>query len=218
VNAVNEENEMILDEVPEGKRGLPKHALYLIAAGVAVVLVAAAVSLAVWFRAKPAAEPETAPSAGAVRTEPPERTEPPAATLEAGLEQAVSLYNEKRYEEAVEALSAVLLNSPDSGPAYLYRGGSYFWLGIYDLAVADLTQALLRTEEDIADILAYRGASYVFLQWYPEAVSDLSRAIEMAPGSTSAYIYRAKAYEAMGLMDLSNADTAIAERMEAAQQ
>ena len=208
------EAEKALEEAPEGKRGLPKRTLYIIA-GAAVLLVAVAVSLIVWGMKKPEAGPEQSTSGSAASTDaapqtwqmPPPETQTPGD----GLEQAIALYNESRYLEAIAALDATLRSNSESGQAYMYRGLCQFSLSAYDRAIADLTQALRRLPEaDAFVILTYRGAAHVHLQLYPEAIGDLSRAIALEPGNTNAYTYRAKAYEATGRYDLARADMAMA--------
>jgi len=209
-----EGKEKILDEALGKKKGIPKPALLLAAAVAAVLLVAAAVSVLLFGLKKPVPVPEDGTTA-AVQTAPgtqlPSATQAPTAAppQSAGLEQALALYGEDRYDLAIQVLDAVLLDDPDSGYAYMYRGMCQFQLDAYDKAIMDLTQAFRRWPgKDAPLILTYRGAAYVLSQLYPEGVGDLTRAIELDPVNENAYLYRAKAYEATGKPDLAAADRA----------
>ena len=192
-----------------------KKNLWVLIAGVLVVVaVGLGVSLAL-FRPdrEPIAEPPTEygqATTAAWQTDPfpGQQTQPPAAPAEDPVfVQGKVFYENGNYAAALHSLNQAVMNHPDSGAAYTYRGLTQFSLGSYQASIQDFTHAMIRMGES-AELRTLRGTAYYMEKLYPEAIGDLTRSIEMSPGNVNAYTYRALAYEATGRMDWAQADRA----------
>lgn len=89
---------------------------------------------------------------------------------------------------------------PTHVQAYLYRGGSYLKLKMYDKATADYTKVLeLNTNGGFTD-LAYDGRawSYFYLGKYEKALNDINKALDFKPDFFTLLITRSSIYREMG--------------------
>jgi len=77
------------------------------------------------------------------------------------IDDAKRLYNEEKYEEAIEKLKAIVKASPRDGTANYYLGMSYAAIGDYSAAKAPLTKA---SERGVAD--ANRELAQIALRHY----------------------------------------------------
>jgi len=70
----------------------------------------------------------------------------------------------------------------------------------YDLAIADFSQALSLSPDNVA-ILTLRGDTFAVQGKYPEAFVDLDRAVSLSPRTAEVYVHRASAFAGQGLTD-----------------
>jgi tetratricopeptide (TPR) repeat protein len=114
----------------------------------------------------------------------------PAPSQEQVYEQAKKLFEEGKYEEAIDQLDHMIEQSPNSKNAYVLRGTSYDSIGQYDQAIADYTRAI---EIDPQFVAAYnnRGSVYITLEQYEKGLPDLNMALELNPENANSYYNRA---------------------------
>ncbi len=73
----------------------------------------------------------------------------------------------------------------------------------------------LKGDNDADDILTFRGNQYLELKMYDAAIKEFSTAIQLDPDSSRlAYESRAKAYAALGKLDLAESDRATAKKLD----
>lgn len=115
----------------------------------------------------------TNPTPVPVRTEIQSNPEPVSPTLlpeHASYEKGVSLYNQKKYQEAIDAFNITISLNATYGDAYLARGKAFYQIGrmkIYEVrgdeefneGINDFTKALIFGGNN-SEILTYRGWSY----------------------------------------------------------
>lgn len=96
----------------------------------------------------------------------------------AHLIRGVELYEDGRYDEAVEEYTKAIELYPNYATAYDGRGSAYADKGQYDLAIADFTKAI---EIDPHYIVAYfnRGLSYKAQGEKAKAIADLEEFITL---------------------------------------
>lgn len=115
-------------------------------------------------------------SPGAVHSNP-VTTSPTQSPGLVSYENGVSLYNQKKYQEAIDAFNTTISLNATNGDAYLARGKAFYQIGrkkIYevrgdeefDQAINDFTKALLYGGNK-SEILTFRGWSYY---WKGETV------------------------------------------------
>lgn len=78
----------------------------------------------------------------------------------------------------------------------------------------DVLNKLGRLDTDDDEIKRMRGNEYLALKMYDKAIAELTQSIDMAPEyAAGAYESRARAYEAVGKLELANADKKEAEKL-----
>jgi len=95
-------------------------------------------------------------------------------------EKGLALIKSRRYDEAIEAFSAVIGMIPGDFEAYNYRGIAGAYKKDYDGAIEDYTMAL-RIRPGYAEAFSNRGFAWVKKGNLAKALADFSRAIEMEP-------------------------------------
>jgi tetratricopeptide (TPR) repeat protein len=105
-------------------------------------------------------------------------------------EQAKKLFEQGKYEEAIDRLDHAIEQDPKDKKAYVLRGASYDSIGQYDQAIADYTRAI---EIDPEFVAAYnnRGSVYITLEQYEKGLPDLNKALELNPKNANSYYNRA---------------------------
>jgi tetratricopeptide (TPR) repeat protein len=105
-------------------------------------------------------------------------------------EQAKKLFEEGKYEEAIDQLDHAIEQDPNAKNAYVLRGTSYDSIGQYDQAIADYTRAI---EIDPDFVAAYnnRGSVYITLEQYEKGLPDLNHALRLNPENANSYYNRA---------------------------
>ncbi|MFN5989522.1 MAG: tetratricopeptide repeat protein [Dolichospermum sp.] len=77
--------------------------------------------------------------------------------------------------------------------AYATRGGTYYKLKEYKLAINDYTQAI-KIDSQNAEYYAFRGGIYSVLEEYKQGIDDLTQAIQLDPKEAIYYDFRGLAY------------------------
>lgn len=105
-------------------------------------------------------------------------------------EHAKKLFEEGKYEEAIDQLDQAIEQDPNAKKAYVLRGASYDSIGQYDQAIADYTRAI---EIDPEFVAAYnnRGSVYITLEQYEKGLPDLNKAVELNPKNANSHYNRA---------------------------
>jgi tetratricopeptide (TPR) repeat protein/S1-C subfamily serine protease len=77
--------------------------------------------------------------------------------------------------------------------AYATRGGTYYKLKEYKLAIDDFTQAI-KIDSQNANYYAVRGGCYLQLKEYKQAIDDYTQAIKIDPKDARYYVIRGNTY------------------------
>jgi len=126
--------------------------------------------------------------------------------------KAVQLVNERHWNAAITALTAVIDNpgtSPEMLPfAYTNRGTAYANKKMPNEALADLTKAI-ELKPDYTAAYYDRARILAMLNRHADAVADLTKAIDITKSGTIQALYyknRGLSYGAMGKLDEAKAD------------
>lgn len=84
----------------------------------------------------------------------------------------------RELEEALRCFDAVIKLKPGYAEAYYYRGITRFYLGEYEMAVEDCTEAI-KLKPKYARAYVGRGTIWLELREYEKAFSDYTKAIEL---------------------------------------
>jgi Flp pilus assembly protein TadD len=95
--------------------------------------------------------------------------------------------------------------NPATAKASYDSGTAYYFKKEYDLAIADLTQAI-RLDPNYAGAYRYRGRAYYEKKDYDLAIADFTQAIKLTPNDGYTYNDRGKAYIGKKDYDLAIAD------------
>jgi tetratricopeptide (TPR) repeat protein len=104
-------------------------------------------------------------------------------------------YDQGKYKESIDPLSAVLAKNTKHVDAYKYRAMSLEGLGQYNAAIADYKK-ILEVQEDNADIMCNIATDYKNLNQFSNGMYWIGRALQARPGFGLAYITKAEIYEA----------------------
>jgi tetratricopeptide (TPR) repeat protein len=109
-------------------------------------------------------------------------------------------YDEKRFEEAVMLMSAVIEANPNLAPPYRYRGSAYWYLGDCVSGLVD-EETALSIDPDYARAWADRGLMNQCLENYAQALLDYQKALSIDPSlafvhhNLAVYYYKIGDYE-----------------------
>ncbi len=120
-------------------------------------------------------------------------------------DQAQSLSDAGKYEQAIEWYSRSINLDPYNVDAYLGRGYAYEKLGQYDKALSDYTQVVTRKPRD-PQARFVRGLLYDVLGETDKAIQDYSAAIDLKPDFADAYYYRGMDWERLRNIDAAKND------------
>lgn len=109
------------------------------------------------------------------------------------------------WEDSITLNSEFIRNFPNDPRTYINRAAGYNEQSKYDLAVADLTQAL-KINPNYAEAYYNRGNVYCNKGDYPNAIADYNRALDIKPDFGEAYYERGTAYKDMGQYYLAITD------------
>ena len=133
------------------------------------------------------------------------------------IQQAWTLIDGGRYQDAVTLVSDALMQFPPSAAMYGARAAAKSHLGQHDEAIADYSLALELDPGNTAAFVA-RGNLHYQRQDYPNAIADFTKAIELNPSLIDAYICRGGVFEANGQQSLAEADFEMANELQRLQQ
>lgn len=108
----------------------------------------------------------------------------PAVSLN---EAARTLYDEGRYEEALQAYKEALVERPESARLHLNVGDALFQLGDFEGALGEFERVSAADDPALAAFGHYnKGNAHFQLQDYAAAVEAYQQALERAPGDADA--------------------------------
>jgi tetratricopeptide (TPR) repeat protein len=113
--------------------------------------------------------------------------------------QAIAIFDRENHsslKKAIEYLNNAIKLQSDAA-IYYNRGMAYYYLGQYQRATEDYSEAI-RLKPDYVDAYNNRGIAYYDLGQYKRAIEDYSVAIRLKPDNTNAYNNRGNAYCGLG--------------------
>lgn len=110
---------------------------------------------------------------------------------------AKALYEQARYDEAIQEANKTMSLSANYKEAFLTRVYSYHKKLDLSQAINDLSKVLVvyKNDDDILDLINYRGDMYVEFSQHMNAIADYSNVIFKDPENIYALYHRAKAYD-----------------------
>ena len=121
--------------------------------------------------------------------------------------------NNNNSDMIVSACTRILLQNPNSRPAYSIRGLTFDKKGDYAHAIADYDQ-VIRLDPLGASHYNARGVAFDKKADYEHALADFTQAIHLNPRFVQAYKNRAFAYQHLGNVEDAKADNACAVKLE----
>ena len=107
--------------------------------------------------------------------------------------------------QALEELSALIVQAPHEPDYLVSRARIYLQLGNSDRAIADITQALSLDPTNAA-LYLYSGDTYGAIGNYKKAIEDFTSLIKLEPNNAEAYSRRGYYKSLMGLYEMALAD------------
>lgn len=115
------------------------------------------------------------------------------------------LFKQKKFQEAIDILTPHLKSDPLDAEAYYARGVAYHSLYRLDDALADFKQAV-QLDPDHRKAQSLLAKCYLDLEKYEEAKTEYTAVIDRRQDDPTAYLGRAKSYNALAEYDLALAD------------
>jgi tetratricopeptide (TPR) repeat protein len=104
-----------------------------------------------------------------------------------------SLYNEGKYDLAIEELTLAIALDPTDSVSLAYRGDAYRMASKFSAAMADFDASLQIVPEDTW-VLSHRGETLRAMGEYARAIADLDKVIERQPEDSWSLASRGDAY------------------------
>ena len=120
-------------------------------------------------------------------------------------EYAITLVNEKRYDEAINELTHAIEICPEYAELYFNRGTAYCWIEEYEKAIADFCTTI-SLNENYHEAYNGRGCAYSGMNQYNEAIADFTEAILLDPANAEYRYNRGCAYKALGNKQAASGD------------
>ncbi len=120
-------------------------------------------------------------------------------------DEAFMMFNNKRYQQALNELNALIDRCPNNASAYLIRARTVRKLGDKHSALSDLDTALLLSPGD-PQILGTRGFFHIREKNYREAITDLSNALLKDQKTAWMWDNRGHAYYKLAMYDEAISD------------
>lgn len=129
------------------------------------------------------------------------------------IQQANSLYEQGKLNEALAAYRAIEKKYPKNMLAYYNEGNALKGLGKYNEAIDAYNKALLINSNSIA-VLYEQGDAYEKLNNKKEAAAWYTKATNLNPSSATGYFKRGSAYEKLGNAELAKKDYLMASELD----
>ncbi len=107
------------------------------------------------------------------------------------IEMAIDHYTNRRLDKAIESIDKAVGLNPKNPLAYSIRGTIRFSRKEYDLAIADLNEAIRLEPDQPSSGYYIRGAAWYMKKDYAKAIEDLDKALELDPECIDALNSRA---------------------------
>jgi tetratricopeptide (TPR) repeat protein len=118
------------------------------------------------------------------------------------LREGNRLFQEQKYNEAIEAYSRAINLDPKNFEAYYYRGICYGSMENYEQAIEDYSH-VIELNPDFVVVYANRGHSYMNLGDYGQSVEDLLIAVKAMPDDYNVHWGLGNSYFGLGLFHKS---------------
>lgn len=135
----------------------------------------------------------------------PAPTDEPAPTSDPLLELGVQAAAAGDVALAIQYFDALIEHDPNSAQGYYQRGLAHLQSGAFDLALANLNQAIA-LQVDFAEPYFHRGLIYRWMGDWSAARRDFSQAINLQPSFAPAYKYRGLVEAELGLDHVARID------------
>jgi tetratricopeptide (TPR) repeat protein len=130
----------------------------------------------------------------------------PKMEVAAHMMRSLTLFQLKRYEEAIKDYTFLIQADSSDFRGYVQRGWSFFYLGNHQAAIADFDSALKLSPHETG-IRRYRAISHNHLGNYEKAIEDITEEIKINPQALAeVYKIRAESYRKLGKIELAEAD------------
>lgn len=122
-------------------------------------------------------------------------------------EKGVRCLKQDKYQEAVDAFSALIKMAPENPDAHKNRGVAYMKLNLYDQAIDDFerTKAIMPSLKGLHSNL---GVAWYYKADYSKAIENYKQEILLSPGNHFAYFNRAICFYELKEYDKSLEDIA----------
>ncbi len=97
-------------------------------------------------------------------------------------------------EEEIALYTAGITLNPKTVENYIKRGNAYSYIGEYDKAIVDFSEAI-KFKPDYAEAYSNRAKVYLKKVDFDNAIADYTKAIELNPQDVDAYYTRGKLYD-----------------------
>lgn len=116
-------------------------------------------------------------------------------------------------KEYIKLYTACLTFNPKIVEDYIKRGNAYSYIGEYDKAIADYSEAI-KLKPDYAEAYSNRAKTFLKKVDFDKAIEDYTKAIELNPNDVDAYYTRGKLYVEDGEYDKAIADFSMAIKLD----
>jgi len=127
----------------------------------------------------------------------PDDSQAAASDAETFYERGVGSYNQKQYDQAIDAFDNAIRLKPDYAEAFEVRGEAHFQKGQYDLAIKDYDEAIA-LRPDYEEAIVSRGLAHALKHQYDQAIQDYNEGLRLNPKNDMALSFRGWAYENKG--------------------
>lgn len=120
---------------------------------------------------------------------------------------AMRLQKQKRYKEADRVFSVAISKHPNVAKLYLMRGKfRQKYMSNYHDALIDYNIVKKLDAKSYVEVYWYGGMCWYHLGLYQQAITDYSNALRLKPRWGKLYLYRAKAYAKLGMIEKAKND------------
>ncbi len=135
----------------------------------------------------------------------PQEPAPATDQVQSHAARGTSLYNEGKYDLAIEELTAAITEDPTDSVSLAYRGDAYRMANNFSAAVADFNASLQIVPEDNW-VLSRRGETFRAMGKYDQTIADLDKVIAREPNDSWSLASRGDAYRLLNNYERAVAD------------